>query len=93
MAKPMKQTEDVGIVCPECEGQLFATDKKRKRRKVVHTYKCLNAECPARKRGEVWFVYSVERLWMKRLRPVNSTNRVSRKKRPALEQSILPLDE
>lgn len=82
--------DNPGIVCPECRGNLASKDKERKGATLRRTYHCLNADCPARARGETRLVYTVERLWHSRTRANNSTNRVKRTKAPAINQKTLP---
>lgn len=86
----MTDNPNPGIVCPECLGDLVSKDKERKGKTLRHTYHCLNENCPARKRGEMRMVYTVERLWFSRCRANNSNNRVKRTKTPAINQITLP---
>lgn len=83
---------NIGIVCPECNGKLKSYYKRRKGQMVRRCYRCLNAACPARLRGEEVFVHTNERFWTSRRKPVNSANRMSRKNAPDIRQTRLDFD-
>jgi len=85
-------SKNIGIVCPECNGNLRAKDKERRGQTIRHRYVCGNVYCPAKQRRETVVVYTIERIWMTCRRPDNSTSRMKRSKIPAIDQTSMEFD-
>ncbi len=84
-------SENIGIVCPDCKGNLNAYRKVREGTTIEHYYKCLNADCPARESNKQARIITVETFVRVYYLPVNATRRKKRKNLPAANQQALPL--
>jgi hypothetical protein len=77
---------DIGIVCPECGGNLSSNYKRRRGNAIRRRYICENSECQSQKDGYEVSVHTIERCWYVHRKPIKSTSRTKRSKIPSIDQ-------